>query len=1304
MTDARWSERSIFEAAIDKGSPEERAEYLDQVCGSNPGLRQEVEALLAAHERLGNFSVATTVDERTTEGVGTVIGPYKLLEQIGEGGFGVVFMAEQQEPIRRKVALKVIKPGMDTRQVIARFEAERQALAIMDHPNIAKVLDAGQTATGRPFFLMDLVKGQPITDYCDQCQLAPHDRLELFNHVCQAVQHAHQKGIIHRDLKPSNVLVTLHDGTPLVKIIDFGIAKAVGRPLTDKTLFTGFAQMIGTPLYMSPEQAALSNVDVDTRSDIYSLGVLLYELLTGTTPFDKERLKTVGFDELRRIIREEEPPKSSTRISTLGQAATTASEKRHSDPRKLSRLFRGDLDWIVMKALEKDRNRRYETASALAADVKRYLADEPVLACPPSAWYRFRKLARRHRAALAAAIMIFIAVLVAVGGLAGGIGWAVRDQDVRRTAAEEKARAALDEAVRLEQEEKWPEALSAARRSQEILAGVGADPDLSQRVDELAKDLEMVRRLEEARLQLSAAAQAGEFDYQGSHEAYAAAFAWYDLDVESLDPHEAAERIRSRSIALQLAMCIDYWVHDQRHLGLQGWRRLLGVSRAADPDPWRNRVRDALERSDPMALQEAAASVPDDVPPATAMMLASVSVGTDAAKVALATLEQVQQRHPDDFGVNLELGEYLLVVCRPRRAEEAIRYLTAAVALRPQNLAAHRDLGCAFIYTGQSDKAITELNEAIRINKENALAHYNLGVALENRGQPDKVIAEYREAIRLKRDFVEPHNNLGEALRRTGQLDEAIAEFREAIRLKNDLAVAHSNLGLGLAQLGQQEAAVAEFRQAIALDPSDAKAHNNLGATLRVQGQLEAAEAEFRKAIVLDSKYALAHTNLANHLREKGQLDEAIAEYREAIRLERTACERSPESLKGSQDLRTNYLGLAVVLIRLSDHQAAAKAAGGDCFDWFHLAMAHWDLGEKKKARQLYDKAALWMEEHRDHSWDQLREEAAALLELPHLVRFRAIPYMVNAPPWSINVLGLAFTPDSRRILATGDGNDLRLYEVETGKEIRRFTGHTHWVHALAISGDGKLALSGGQDMRLRFWNVDTSEEVRQFTGHTTPVRFVAFSPDRKQAISGGADEADIRLWNVDKGTLTRRFTGHKGEIYYAAFSPDGRELVSVSADKTIRVWNVESGEEVRQFEDAGAATYVCLSQDGKKALSVGPDDAAPLLWDFATGKRLNRLKGAGDKKDPPHEAAFTADGQFAVTAHDRKVRLWDVAKGQELYWVELKDLHPNRVAISRDGRCIASANWRGWVLIWNLIDPRPRRQQDEETRGQSPR
>jgi serine/threonine protein kinase/WD40 repeat protein len=469
------NERSIFMEALNFDEPREREAYILKACGGDERLRARIEALLRRHQaddelvldRMPGVDLSVTDDlTEQVEEPNTSIGPYKLREQIGEGGMGIVYVAEQTQPVRRKVALKIIKPGMDTKQVISRFEAERQALAMMDHPNIAKVHDAGTTGSGRPYFVMELVRGIPITDYCDREKLSIPERLELFVPVCRAVQHAHQKGIIHRDLKPSNILVTVIDGAAVPKIIDFGVAKAMGQSLTERTIYTAFHQFVGTPLYMSPEQADLSGTDVDTRSDIYSLGVLLYELLSGTTPFDQDTFRTAAFDEMRRIIREQEPPKPSTRLSSLGATQATISANRKADPRRLARAVRGELDWIVMKALEKDRRRRYETANDFAADVVRYLTDQPVQACPPSARYRLGKFARKHRAALLAGAMVAMALVIGTVIATWQAIKATRAQSLaaRLLVAEAEARSKAVAAERLAQENEK------RAREQELLA------------------------------------------------------------------------------------------------------------------------------------------------------------------------------------------------------------------------------------------------------------------------------------------------------------------------------------------------------------------------------------------------------------------------------------------------------------------------------------------------------------------------------------------------------------------------------------------------------------------------------------------------------------------------------------------------------------------------------------------------------------------------------------------------------------------------------------------------------------------
>ena len=452
MENANDRVEMLFESALEFPDGTERAAFLDRECAGETALRARVERLLAAYQKSGKFfeecGPALTLAEpaqasgekiHTEEAIGRYIDRYKLLQKIGEGGCGIVYLAEQEKPVRRKVALKIIKLGMDTRNVIARFEAERQALAMMDHPNIARVLDAGATDTGRPYFVMELVNGVRITEHCDQMRLDTRQRLELFTQACHAIQHAHQKGIIHRDIKPSNILVTMQDGVSVPKVIDFGIAKATEERLTDKTPFTLYGHFIGTPAYMSPEQAELSGLDIDTRSDIYSLGVLLYELLTSRTPFEQNELLESGIDEMRRTLREREPHRPSTKLDTLSANELTATAmRRHIEPPKLRSILTGDLDWIVMKCLEKDRRRRYETANGVAMDIQRHLHHEPVSARPPSRWYRFQKSVQRNRAVFVAGCAVVLALVVGLG-MALGMFFKERQMRDRAVTAERQA-------------------------------------------------------------------------------------------------------------------------------------------------------------------------------------------------------------------------------------------------------------------------------------------------------------------------------------------------------------------------------------------------------------------------------------------------------------------------------------------------------------------------------------------------------------------------------------------------------------------------------------------------------------------------------------------------------------------------------------------------------------------------------------------------------------------------------------------------------------------------------------------------
>ncbi len=825
------SEESIFGIARKIDSPDARDAYLAQVCGNDQALRERVASLLSAHADAASFleSPAPEFDATSAQSIaekpGTAIGPYKLLEQIGEGGMGVVYMADQQTPVRRRVALKIIKPGMDTRQVIARFEAERQALALMDHSNIARVLDAGATDSGRPYFVMELVRGVPITEYCDKNNLPVHERLELFVQVCQAVQHAHQKGIIHRDIKPSNVLVTAVDGRPIPKVIDFGVAKAINQQLTEKTLFTNFAQMLGTPLYMSPEQAEMASVDVDTRSDIYSLGVLLYELLTGTTPFDQKRLREAALDEISRIIREEEPPKPSTRISTLANERTVTAAHRKTDPYRLSQLLRGELDWIVMKSIDKDRTRRYQTASGMARDVERYLHNEPVEACPPSSHYRLRKFVQRNKAAVAVAALVLILLTM----LGGGAGWAARDRSARQGKVSGQLELILDEVARLEQVGKWSEALVSARRAEPVLATGEAPADIQQHVQQALADLELVGRLEEIRAQSgtswSDTDQRQELAVSADRD-YAAAFREAGVDVDRLSVKESAERINARSqITAAVLPALDDWVA-VRSVGDNeaATRRLIEILQVADSDPWRQQMRAALIHKDWPALENLAKSPDLDRQEAATLSFLSAACRVNGKPLLeVAVLRRAQQKYPADYWINHRLGVNLIWQQAPDDVREGIGFMRAAVALRPQGGHSIMNLGNGYAALGKYDQAIACFRKAIELNPDSANSYFGLGISLEEKGLNEEAISAYEQAIKKRKpDDSSKHEALAMILSncpepRLRNPHRAAEMASKAVEIEPQASNNWTALGMARYRLGQWQEARMAFDKSLQL-------------------------------------------------------------------------------------------------------------------------------------------------------------------------------------------------------------------------------------------------------------------------------------------------------------------------------------------------------------------------------------------------------------------------------------------------------------------------------------------------------
>lgn len=862
--------RSIFLAALEQ-APQQWSTFLGEMCGENAGLRARVERLLHAHEEMGAIHAERPndpADAPTSDNLGLQIGPYELIEQIGEGGMGTVWMAQQTEPVKRLVAVKLIKPGMDSKQVIARFEAERQALALMDHPNIARVLDGGTTEGGRPYFVMDLVKGVPITKYCDENHLTPRQRLELFIPVCMAVQHAHHKGIIHRDLKPSNVVVAVYDGKPAPKVIDFGVAKATGQPLTDKTLVTSIGSIVGTLEYMSPEQAEVNQLDIDTRSDIYSLGVLLYELLTGSTPFSKKELEKAGILEMLRIVREQEPSKPSTKLSS-SDALPTLSANRGTEPAKLTKLVRGELDWIVMKALEKDRGRRYETAGGLADDVNRYLQHEAVQAHPPSAAYRLRKFAGRHKGPVLAATLVLLALVVGVVGTTVEFFRAERQRQVAEqnelkaiAAAEaekqERQRAQAREAEARELLQFVEEKIIAAARPEGQAGGLGREVTIRKALEVALP--EIGRRfsdqpLIEARLCFT----------------LGTSFANLGERKIALELFEKSRAIRSKHLgpdhpdalvsALGLASCYDAQGRHTEALKVREETLALMMAKLGSDDP---RTQGAMNN----------------------LAISYATVG--------------------DQDKALKLNEELLTIRKAKLGPDDLRTLGAM-----NNLAGvYRNLGRYDDALKLARETVDRTQEKYGPRNRGTLSHKDtLAGIYHARGQFDEAVKVYESTVPLMKDVLGPDHGV-------------------TLSCMAGLANSYSALGRYGEELKIREEIVAIRQTKLLFDSPEG--HESLH---RLAGLL----AIHPDAKLRDPKRALELANKVVKLAPQSEW---------------------PWQVLGWARYRTGDWQESITALEKS---ISLRKDGGDSFQWFFLAMAHWQLGDKAAARRWYERAIDWM-------------------------------------------------------------------------------------------------------------------------------------------------------------------------------------------------------------------------------------------------------------------------------------------------------------------------------------------------------
>jgi WD40 repeat protein/serine/threonine protein kinase len=1120
--------KAIFAQALEKKLTAERESFLAEVCKDQPELRQEVESLLRAHEHAGDFLEQTApmpAPEFVMESIGTRIGRYKLLERIGEGGFGVVYMAEQQEPVTRKVALKVIKAGMDTREVIARFEAERQALALMDHPNIARVFDGGATEAGRPYFVMELVRGMAITRYCDEHRLSVEERLVMFIQVCQAVQHAHQKGIIHRDLKPSNVLVSAQDDRPVPKVIDFGVAKATAQRLTEKTLFTRFHQFIGTPAYMSPEQTGTNREDIDTRSDIYSLGVLLYELLTGTTPFDTKKLLEAGYEAILKAIREQQPPRLSARLSTLTKDELGAvAKERRTMPEKLGKTVRGELDWIVMKALEKERTRRYGTVSDLCDDLRRFLSDEPVKAAPPSVTYRTRRFVARNRVALGFTTSVVVCLML---GALVSLSQARRANREAKEAALQRS-VATNEAARtaaaLKESERHRHRAEEGERETHRLLYI-ANMNLIQREWDQNNIGRLHKLLEETR-------DFPEKDFE---------WFWWQRqihrDLQTLCGHLGG--VRSVAFSPDGKRVASYngdgtasiWeVSTGRelltlgeHNGVEGsvafspdGNRIVTGSRGHGGSDTQTQVWDAKTGQELLTLKGHTATV------------VCARFSRDGKRILTGSLDQTAKLWDATSGRELlTLGGYT-------NAGVGVLAAFSLDNLRIVTSCGHQPVKVWDAATGR------ELFALAGKARESADFDY-IPVAFSPDG---KWIATSMDKVAMLYDA---------------------ASGAEVLSLNGHTAqissVAFSPDGRWIATASVDQTA-RTWEAASGRELLTFKGHTSEVWRLAFSpdGQRIATGSLDQTVKIWDVSASLGSVALEGH-RDWVQSVACSPNSKWVVTGSRDHTARVWDSLSGRESLifegHTNMVNCV-----------AFSPDGGRIASGSHDGLAK--VWETFTGRELLNLSSRRGEiDSLAFSPDGSRLAAVvdggAKLMVWHALSGKEL-LRLNLHVWGAG--SVTFSPNGQRILTGSWDGLVKIWDATNGQELVTLKGHTAPVNSVAFSPDGQWFVSGSFDRTAKVWKAATGQEVLSLKGHAAEVLCVAVSPSGRRIATGSLDQT-VKLWDAVTGRELLTLRGHTGQIWSLAFSPDGRQLITGSGDRTARVWEAATPEQVSLWADA---------------------------------------------------------------------------------------------------------------------------------------